>query len=49
MVEKEIKILFLYCRLFRGVLFLGVELLDLINFVIENKIEISMMLKRFYC
>ena len=49
MAEKEIKIPFSYCRLSRGASFLGVEPSDLINLAIENKIEISMMLKRFHC
>ncbi|HBY9728520.1 Uncharacterised protein [Klebsiella variicola] len=49
MAEKEIKIPFSYCRLSRGASFLGVEPSDLINLAVENKIEISMMLKSFYC
>ncbi|OUH00706.1 hypothetical protein [Klebsiella pneumoniae] len=49
MAEKEIKIPFSYCRLSIGASFLGVEPSDLINLAIENKIEISMMLKRFHC
>ncbi|PPE60085.1 hypothetical protein F157LOC_02324 [Pectobacterium brasiliense] len=49
MAEKDIKIPFSYCKLSRGASFLGVEPSDLINLAVENKIEISMMLKKFYC
>lgn len=49
MAEKDINIPFSYCKLSRGASFLGVEPSDLINLAVENKIEISIMLKRFHC
>lgn len=49
MAEKDIKIPFSYCKLSRAATLLGVEPSDLINLAVENKIEISMMLKNFHC
>lgn len=47
--KQELRLPFSYCKLPRAADVLQCSEMDLINLAVENKIEINMLLNRFYC
>ncbi|MEG0870363.1 MAG: hypothetical protein RSG77_25455 [Hafnia sp.] len=47
--KQELRLPFSYCKLSRAVDVLQCAEMDLINLAVENKIEMNMLLNRFYC